>query len=303
MLIVFLLALPALAQQSEPLVPDWCRSLPRPVYKTLTRVPAPGDWFEVYRIRPGIFAIYEPHQFEEVISYLIIGNRRALLFDTGLGVASMRDLVTHLTALPVIVVNSHTHFDHVGGNADFSSIYGRHTSYTRANTRGGSTDYSRDTLTPARLCGPLPAGVRADHFVTRPWTISHFVHDGEILSLGGRDLEVLFTPGHTPDSLSLLDRRHGLLFTGDTYYPGPIYLFVPETSFPDYARSIARLARLAPSLKLVLPAHNEPVASPDVLVKVDRAVKEVQAGTATAVISDGRREFKFDGFSLLLPAK
>jgi glyoxylase-like metal-dependent hydrolase (beta-lactamase superfamily II) len=47
-------------------------------------------WFEVYRIRPGVFAIYEPHQFEEVISYLILGSKRALLFDTGMGIGKIR---------------------------------------------------------------------------------------------------------------------------------------------------------------------------------------------------------------------
>jgi hypothetical protein len=53
-----------------------------PEYKSLDRGNVGGGWFEVYRIRPGAHAIYEPHQFEEVISYLIIGGRRALLFDT-----------------------------------------------------------------------------------------------------------------------------------------------------------------------------------------------------------------------------
>jgi len=65
----------------EPLRPQWCRELPRPEYKRLERVSVPSDWFEVYRVRPGVFAIYEPHQFEEVISYLILGERLALLFD------------------------------------------------------------------------------------------------------------------------------------------------------------------------------------------------------------------------------
>src|SRR5215470_10713644 len=51
--------------------PDWCKSLPRPAYKTLERVLPNEPWFEVYKVRPGVFAIYEPKQAEEVISYLI----------------------------------------------------------------------------------------------------------------------------------------------------------------------------------------------------------------------------------------
>src|SRR5215467_7541889 len=55
-------------QAAEPLNPKWCDKLPRPEYKILERVSSPDPWFEVYRIRPGVFAIYEPHQEEEVIS-------------------------------------------------------------------------------------------------------------------------------------------------------------------------------------------------------------------------------------------
>jgi hypothetical protein len=55
-------------QPAEPLRPEWCRQLPRPEYATLQRVLSDESWFEIYRIRPGVFAIYEPKQFEEVIS-------------------------------------------------------------------------------------------------------------------------------------------------------------------------------------------------------------------------------------------
>src|SRR5215510_1299191 len=112
-LVVVLSCAGASAEQGgEPLRPEWCRELPRPEYAKLERVNVHDDWFEVYRIRPGVFAIYEPHQFEEVISYLVIGSKRALLFDTGMGIGKISDVVMELTKLPVIVLNSHTHFDH-----------------------------------------------------------------------------------------------------------------------------------------------------------------------------------------------
>jgi hypothetical protein len=57
------------------------------------------DWFEVYRIEDGIFAIYEPGQFEEVISFLVTGDDRALLFDTGLGIGDIKRVVKQLTDL------------------------------------------------------------------------------------------------------------------------------------------------------------------------------------------------------------
>src|SRR5438874_9827637 len=104
--------------------------------------------------------------------------------------------------------------------------------------------------------------LRGHAFEIRAAQITHCVEDGGHIDLGGRQLEIIFTPGHTPDSLCLLDRKHGLLFTGDTFYPGPIYLFTPEADFAAYARSVSRLAHLAPSLKLLLPGHNVPVAEP-----------------------------------------
>jgi len=96
--------------------PEWCKPLPRPEYKTLERVLANEPWFEVYKVAPGVFAIYEPHQSEEIISYLIIGHKQAVLFDTGMGMGNIRSVVSSLTSRPVVVLNSHTHNDHVGDN-------------------------------------------------------------------------------------------------------------------------------------------------------------------------------------------
>jgi hypothetical protein len=75
-------------------IPEWCRPLPRPEYKSLERVPIGDAWFEVYKVALGVFAIYEPHQSEETISYLVLGEKRALLFDTGMGSAISAKLRT-----------------------------------------------------------------------------------------------------------------------------------------------------------------------------------------------------------------
>ncbi|MEI3580641.1 MAG: MBL fold metallo-hydrolase [Acutalibacteraceae bacterium] len=101
----------------------WYDALPRPAYASLERVPVTEDWFEVYRIQPDLYAIYEPGHFQEVISYLITGSEKALLVDTGLGMGNIRKVVEELTSLPVIVMNTHTHFDHIGGNALFDTVY------------------------------------------------------------------------------------------------------------------------------------------------------------------------------------
>jgi glyoxylase-like metal-dependent hydrolase (beta-lactamase superfamily II) len=304
---MILLVSPLLAQQApraeargEPLPPDWCKDLPRPGYKTLERVPVDGNWYEVYRIRPGVLAIYEPHQYEEVISYLITGSKRALLFDTGLGIGDMRKVVTQLTSLPITVLNSHTHFDHIGDNWQFSDILGIDGAYTRQNERGGTHEELRDVVIPERFCGNLPPGFKPENYAIPAFKISRFVKDGDVIDLGDRKMEVLLTPGHTPDALCLFDRKNKLFFTGDTFYAGPIFLYVPETDIAAYTRSVERLVKLVPQLDLLLPSHNFPEAKSEMLVQLRDAFQQVKEGKAKSVPNGELREYKFDGFSLLM---
>jgi glyoxylase-like metal-dependent hydrolase (beta-lactamase superfamily II) len=301
LMLAMLSGLPARAQQqpSNPVRPEWCRELPRPAYKNLERIASPDAWFEVYKIAPGVFAIYEPHQWEEVISYLILGEKKAILFDTGMGISDIRKIVAALTSLPLAVVNSHTHNDHVGGNWEFSEIYGMDTDFTRANAQG-SHDDAQAELIPGALCGQLPAGFEPKTYATRSFRITRWLHDGDTLDLGGRKLQVLATPGHTPDAICLVDRQNGLLWTGDTFYPGPIFLYRPETDLDAYVRSVEKLAALAPQLHLLLPAHNVPVAEPGYLPKAVAAIKQVRAGKIQPVVRDGKQEYRFDGFSFLM---
>ena len=288
-----------LAQSS---IPEWCRALPRPEYKNIERVKVSDPWFEVYRPAPAVFAIYEPHQAEETIGYLVIGEKRALLFDTGMGISDVRKVVNELTQLPIVVLNSHTHDDHVGGNWQFDKIYGMDTDFTRKNAKGSREDAQAE-ITPDQICGSLPKGFDAKAYSTRPWTITSYIHDGDHIDLGRRILEVIATPGHTPDAISLFDRDSGLLFTGDTYYPAPIWLFRPETDLDAYAASIRKLAALEPKVKVVLGAHNIPVAPPSVLPRLVVAFDAVRAGKVTPTPdSPGKVLYKIDGFEFLMRA-
>lgn len=283
-------------------VPEWCKALPRPEYKTLERVPVSDPWFEVYKPANGVFAIYEPHQSEETIGYLIIGDKRALLFDTGMGISDVKKLTAELTKLPILVLNSHTHDDHVGGNWQFDTVYGMDTEFTQANAKGSREDAQAE-IAPGEICGELPRNFDAKSYGTKPWHIAKFLHDGDKIDLGSRTMEVLATPGHTPDAICLLDRANGLLFTGDTYYPAPIWLFRPETNLDAYDASVKRIATLAPQLKIVLGAHNIPVAPPSVLPRLVKAFEAVRSGEgATKPEGPGREIRSIDGFSFLMRA-
>lgn len=279
--------------------PEWCRNLPRPAYKKLERVELADKWFEVYKIRPGVFAIYEPHQAEEIISYLITGNQRAILFDTGMGISNIKAVVEQLTKLPISVLNSHTHNDHVGDNWRFADVYGMPTAFTRKNAEGSKADAQAE-LAPDEICGTLPAGFNSKDYRTKAFHISHWLYDGETIDLGGRSLKIISTPGHTPDAIALLDEREKLLWTGDTFYAGPIYLYRPETDLDAYVASVKKLAALVPNLSLLLPAHNVPVGEPSILPRVVDAMQQVREGKSKSVPKDGKREYVFDGFSFLM---
>jgi len=293
---------PSSFAQSKAEKPEWCKNLPRPEYAQLKRILPDEPWFEVYRVAPQTFAIYEPHQSEEVISYLIVGQKQALLFDTGMGIADMKKIVSRLTSRPVVVLNSHTHDDHVGGNWQFNSIFGMDTAFTRENAKGSTADAQAE-IAPGEICGDLPKRFDPKTYRTKPWHVSFFIHDGFKIKLGGRTVEVIATPGHTPDAIALLDRENGLLFTGDTYYPAPIWLYRPETDLAAYEKSITRLAALAPEIKTVLGAHNIPVAPPTVLPALVQAFADLQAGKAACKpAGDGKKLCTVGKFSFLLRA-
>ena len=299
-LVLMAFSAPTLVAQTE--IPAWCRALPRTEYKSLQRVPVSDSWFEVYKVAPAVFALYEPHQAEETIGYLIVGHKRALLFDTGMGISDIRSVTAELTPLPIVVLNSHTHNDHVGGNWQFDTIDDMDTSFARKNAQG-SSEAAQAEIAPDQICGALPKAFDRTTYATRPWKITSFMHDGDRIDLGGRSLTILATPGHTPDAISLLDAVNGLLFTGDTYYPGTIWLYRPETDLVAYDASIRRLAVLAPQLRMVLGAHNIPVASPSVLPRLVTAFETVRAHKVPATPAGaGKVTYQVGNISFLMQA-
>jgi glyoxylase-like metal-dependent hydrolase (beta-lactamase superfamily II) len=280
---------------------NWWDSLPRPEWSAFERIDQDQDWFEVYRIADGVFAIYEPGQFEEVISFLITGADRALLFDTGLGIGDMRRVVEQLTDLDVVVLNSHTHYDHIGGNHQFDTIYGRDTEYTRGRAAGSPPEAVAEFLEEGWVWKPLPEGFVIREFRSRPFRITRIVDEGDVIDLGGRRLEILSTPGHAPDAICLLDRDNRLLLTGDSFYLAPLYTHLEGSDFLDYANTAARLAGLADDIDAAMTSHNVPVVEPAYMTALGDAFAAIETGTADDFVSaDGFREYRFDGFSIIV---
>jgi len=280
---------------------NWWDKLPRPAWSAYSKVDQDEDWFEVYRIDDEIYAIYEPGQFEEVISFLIVGSDFALLFDTGLGIGNIKNVVDQLTDLNVVVLNSHTHYDHIGGNHLFETIYGTSLEYSRIRSRGSPPEAVAGFLQEGWVWKPLPDEFSVDEYRSHAFDIDKLVYEGDQIDIGGRVLEILFTPGHAPDSICLIDRENRLLFTGDTFYLAPLYTHLEGSSFDAYAETAARLAGLASEIDRAITSHNVPVVSADYMTALGQAFADIEAGTAADVtISDGHRQYHFEGFSVIV---
>lgn len=274
---------------------NFCKKIPREQYSSLERIYFDSEWFELYRVAEGVTAIYEPFQWQEVISYLIEGEESALLFDSGNGIAPITEVVDFLTNKPVSVLNSHPHFDHVGGNFSFDKIYGLKNDFTINHQKGYKNSEVALEASNDALCKKLPQGVSQNNHQIKPYKITNFIENGEIIDLGNRQLEIIHTPGHTPDSIVLIDRKNRLMWTGDTYYSGPIWLLFKETNLRHYEQSLEKMIAKSDDIEWLLPAHNTPLADPKLLPEVLKSIKQVISGQIEPIPQgDGIVEYKTD---------
>ena len=237
------------------------------------------DYFAVEDLGEGTFAIGEPRYYQQNYSYLIVGASRALLFDSGSGTRNISDVVATLTKLPVMVIVSHLHFDHLGGIAPFADVAMIDLPATRADVSGGLFRPSRYEYM-GFVDGRGAPSVR----------IGEWFAPGAIIDLGGRSLLFLSTPGHTPSSVALYDAEKRRLFIGDFIYPTTLYAFLPGASLSVYQATARMLLGMLPADTVLWTAHccrkNEGASAPWLsmsdLRDLDAALTKVRAGAAKA---------------------
>lgn len=258
------------------------------------------DWFAISNPSPGVFALLEPLQVEQVLSYLIVGTEQALLVDTGMGVASMKAAVATLTGLPVTVVNSHSHWDHIGSNTEFDNL-----AIHRAEASGLSHRYTTaeigEFFANSELLGPLPSGRSIETIEIGPSTPTRLLDGGEVFDLGDRSITVLHTPGHASGLLCFLDETNGVLFSTDAAYPGPLYAYHDDTDLGAYIHSLTMLAELVPDLRFVHPSHNADSMPAAFLLRMRDALIEIANGRRPDAVDATRAIHEFDGFGVFGP--
>jgi hydroxyacylglutathione hydrolase len=255
----------------------------RPRVLPMPTDPVAGRWFDDYFvveiIDPTTFAIGEPRYYQGNYSYLIVGSQRAILFDAGTGLKDIVPVVRSLTELPVTVIASHLHFDHVGALARFD----RTALVEEASLRARARD-AHLTLRRYEFLG------FADRLPTPTFRVDEWWPPNSTIDLGGRRLRVLATPGHTPTSVSLYDERRRQLFAGDFIYPGELYAFLPGASRGDYLATTTRLLTTLDPATQIFAAHMEgspaPLRAPVLEIEDLRALKStltsIEHGAATS---------------------
>ncbi len=207
--------------------------------------------------------------FGNVYCYLLIGEEKAILFDTAYGAGNLRKFVEEITDKPVMVVNSHGHFDHTGGNAWWSEVW----------AGPGAEEVCKEAFSPE-----MEAEMKKK---TYPDYTVHTVHEGDVFDLGGRELEVIEIPAHHESSIALLDRTNRNLYTGDEMEAGQVLLFVRHKMIPTKEIVAAHLANMKKlkareaEFDMIYPAHNGPQLYKDYIDDFIALSESILNGTAT----------------------
>lgn len=216
----------------------------------------------VHQLKPNVHHLADSLG---VFATLIVGEQKALLFDTGYGIDHLDAAIAQITSLPLVVVNSHGHLDHVLGNRFFAEAYlhpGDIELYQSHTTRE-----RKQSIADIQNAHPehFPSDFSRSAYLAEPHTKLLPLADGDVFDLGGVRLTVLHLPGHTPGGVALLDDRDRLLLAGDAASPH-VWMFLRESTRLDtYIQSLQKIQALNSQYDGIIASHI-PVILPNDLV-------------------------------------
>jgi glyoxylase-like metal-dependent hydrolase (beta-lactamase superfamily II) len=217
------------------------------------------------------------------LCYLLEGKTRALLIDALIGVGNLRAFCRELTDLPITVVNTHGHVDHIGGIFDFDECYIHPNDipliYETEELRVG---YVKNGI---KNSGKKIVLLENDFTVIKPMK-TFPIYDGFVFDLGERNIEVITVPGHTMGTVVLLDRSNRIVFSGDACNANTLLFLPHSTSIEEYRESLLRFKKFQPYFDVMWGGHSL-YAVPNVII--DEAIElcdEIVAGTDDAFGSE-----------------
>jgi glyoxylase-like metal-dependent hydrolase (beta-lactamase superfamily II) len=246
-----------------------------------TALPVARDWFRMRPVDDALTVIDEPHVHGLLRAniWLIGSQDRDLLFDSGLGIASLRTALDGIIAPDPVLVLSHAHLDHMGSAHEFPDCRA-HPAELVGNPPPGSLEGPAlaAELGLGEALPPLLISARPDEayeptaYRLRPARVTRPLGDGDVVDPGGRPLTVLHLPGHSPGSIALFDQHDGTLFSGDVVYDD-VLLDTITGSDPDlYRASMHRLRGLP--VRVVRPGHGPSFGPRRLHSIIDRYLEE-----------------------------
>ena len=206
-----------------------------------------GDWFGKTIIDAKTTMLTEPfvHDFVSANIWHLKGRDADLLVDTGMGICPLAPEIDTPEGKPLIVVATHIHLDHVGSLHEFPLRLGPIQSASTFSTMDEAVTYAYmfTNLDGAVSKLPSPRWKAADYKIP-PAPLTRTLDEGDVVDLGDRQFRVLHLPGHSPDSIALFDEADGLFFAGDAIYDSMLIDDLPDSSKPDYRRTMQRLIEL-----------------------------------------------------------
>jgi glyoxylase-like metal-dependent hydrolase (beta-lactamase superfamily II) len=252
------------------------------------RLPVAEDWWALTDMGDGVSRLVERHidiMLESNVWH-IRGRDRDLVIDTGNGVGPLRPDIERLSGRrPIISVVTHGHFDHVGGLREFEDRRGHPADaddvrapfamrLDRARFPEGAGEmyaYYGYPMPPMIVDARPSKDFDVDGWVSPGAELTSSLHDGEVIDLGDRTLEVLHVPGHTPGSVALWESDAGLLYTGDTMY------VEAKLYYSDTMAAVTSLRRLrALPVRRVHPGHDRSFDREELHVAIDAALRSIE---------------------------
>jgi len=231
-----------------------------------------NDWFTIDRIDADTHIVSEYRHWEETHCYLLNGSERSLLIDTGLGISNIYTEIKKLTGKPVTAAATHIHWDHIGGHKYFPNFCAHE---YELNWLSGEFPLTMEQIRDMVVdrCD-LPKGYDVSTYEFFQGTPARVLRNGDSIDIGGRRIQVLHTPGHSPGHMCFWEEARGYLFTGDLVYKDTLFAYYPSTDPAAYLASLEKISALP--VKRVFPAHHTLDIGPEILIRMRDAFRKLK---------------------------
>ena len=218
--------------------------------------------------------------------FFIQGTKSALLIDTGFGFGELKNTVSSLTSLPIIVVNTHGHIDHTSGNFQFNEAY-IHDDDLSIAKETFTTKCRTDFVERYGAKAILPKNFSIDKWINTKFDDFIPLKNKTYFDLGDRIVDIIHTPGHTAGSICFLDNKTGFLISGDSVTEGNLLLNLDE-SLPlnIFLNSLNKLIAIEDKIKYILPYHSlkgKFLLEPSIIHEHREAIEKILSGNSKGI--------------------